>query len=94
VPGLSCRAHSSSALVANALGSLSSNSTRISLGSRCRKLLPAAQSRHLEQFLRLLEVRQLMRGDEAVLDVIIGRGGCSTRSATILKDSCGSAATT
>ena len=37
--------------------------------------LPAAQGRHLEQLLRLLEVRQLMRGDETVLDVVVGRGG-------------------
>ncbi len=38
---MSCRAHSSSALVANALGSLWSTfaySTRISLGRRCRKI--------------------------------------------------------
>ncbi|MFN9978975.1 MAG: hypothetical protein ACK53Y_03630, partial [bacterium] len=37
--------------------------------------LPAAQGWHLEQLLRLLEVRQLMRGDETVLDVVVGCGG-------------------
>ncbi len=41
MPGLSWRAHSSSALVTNALGSLWSTfarRTRISRGSRCRKI--------------------------------------------------------
>ncbi len=54
------------------VGLLLAPGTGLQHGRHQLRRLAAAQSGHLEQPLRLLEVRQLVRGDEPLLNVVVG----------------------